>query len=287
MHEVKIIHVPKKPKLTEEPTSRLLLELFVRTLATLYYALHRIVADVRRQSFGAIALVLVIGLLAFKAERLLPGAEPAEYVDPLPQVPPPLEEYILATISKNETCEAEAAVKPKPALYTNKVGAIPQGYDHTQAIVWHLMAHESFRPEPYKDGAYPSVGFGLNLTPEHKKWGAQVLGLKTFPSKLTWDQGKALLYAHVNLLWDKCDPRLTPQQKVAWIVHAYNRGQGSARNIFGCCKAKTGCGSPNPRIKVSHTKRRQWEARAWRGKLTKIDIEKDRQKVLQLEKRHK
>lgn len=276
MSKLQIINIGPKPP----STAQLIKELVRRFLHILEYYITIAYFCIRRLSHSIVGfLALAIALFgAFKSERVLPGAQPMEYCDPIPQlpspIPPTLDEYISATC---------AASKPsKPAKYKNRVGELPEGYDVYGTVVYHLIAHESFRPTAYPDGKYPSIGFGLNLTPTHKKWGARILGTKTFPKRITWEQGKKLLRAYIN---ERLAPEfpdnglLTPQQRVAKIVHSYNRGSGSADNVHNCCGGYKGCGSRDSDIRKAHTARRIWEGIAWRGGLTKEMIEKDRLKA--------
>ena len=277
MSKLQIINIGPKPP----STYSLIRELLRRLLHRLEYYITSIYFTARRLPANVVSmLALLLALFgAFKSERMLPGADPTEYCDPIPQLPSPLvptlDEYISATC---------AVSKPsKPAKFKNQVGQLPQGYDVYGVAVWHLIAHESFRPYRYADGKYPSTAFGLNLTPSQKEWGAKILGLKSFPNHVTWDQGKILLRAYIE---QKLAPQfpdnglLTPQQRVAKIVHAYNRGLGSADNVANCCGGRKGCGSRDKNIRSSHTARRIWETLAWQGKLTKAMIEKDRAKAI-------
>lgn len=274
MTPIRIIHTGPKPLSTRwlllELARRLIRAIDHYVTATYFYVRHKL----SHNAIGLLALALAT-FGAFRAERVLPGGElyarPHLCVDPLPQTVPTLEEATFASTKVT-----------KPAKYRNRAGQLPKGYDVYGTVVFHLIAHESFRPTAYKDGKYPSIGFGLNLTPIHKEWGARILGMKKFPKRITWEQGKKLLRAYIN---ERLAPEfpdnglLTPQQRVAKIVHAYNRGTGSANNIHNCCGGYKGCGSRDRDVRSAHTTRRIWEGIAWRGGLTPQMIEKDRLKA--------
>ena len=67
------------------------------------------------------------------------------------------------------------------------------GYSPFEIAMYFLKAHESFRPQKYPDGDYPSKGFGLNLTPEHIKWANKKLGFNCLSRDWTYEEGQKLL----------------------------------------------------------------------------------------------
>lgn len=286
MSNIRIIHTSVAPK--PVPTRILLAILWRRFINFLWYLWFTARTKIPQIYIMTAALGLVC-FMAFKSERMLPGAEPTcipippsvDYVDPLPQVAPTLQEYV-----ENVITTSQPSKPVKPAKYKNKVGAIPGNYSEYQVIIWSLMVDESFRPWRYPDGDHPSTAFGLNLTPEHKAWGAKKLGLKSFPSRVTWEQGKVLLAAYVaeHLAPVYKDQRLTPQQRVAKIIHAYNRGQASAKDVSNCCRARKGCGSKDPDIRKDHSRRRRFEVILMKGGLTIQMIEDLRAAAIAKEK---
>ncbi len=161
-------------------------------------------------------------------------------------------------------------------------------YSQYQIAMWYLKAHESFRPYEYDDGAYPSKGFGLNLTPNHTEWATKVLGFNAKSRNWTWDEGHKLLVAYWTKKRDKFlkeNNNLKPYQQTAILLHAYNTGKYT--NIRGCCGSTKGCGRKgegrNARIRKAHNERRDFEWRLYNNLVTNKEIEEFRQEAIALE----
>ena len=163
------------------------------------------------------------------------------------------------------------------------------GYSPYEILIWHLTAHESFRPFEYPDGKYPSKGFGLNLTPSHVNWASSKLGFPARSRNWTYKEAKFLLASYVE---EKIMPELRKKfpdksdfQLVALAAHKYNRG--NTRNIYACCNGRRGCGSSNRGIQDSHNRRREFEQKLWENRITKQDIEIERRKAIQVKVKSK
>lgn len=208
--------------------------------------------------------------------------------DNLPPDEPPISDEAasrvnMAVIELNQ--ENKPAPPPKAKAPQN---AAKPRYSQFEIAMWYLKAHESFRPHEYDDGAYPSKGFGLNLTPGHVKWASEVLGFPARSRDWTYQEGQKVLRAYWQKKRDKFladNKHLKPHQQTALLLHAYNTGKYT--NIRGCCGAKVGCGRKgdgrNARIRTAHNKRRQFEWRLYNNEVTNAEIEVIRQKAIEVE----
>lgn len=211
-------------------------------------------------------------------------------------VPIEVRDTVIKTVTRTKIKYVESPLSKRIVRDFTKAVSTPQvkkniktyhGYTPYQIMVWHLKAHESFRPHQYPDGDYPSKGFGLNLTPEHIKWAQSQLGFHPKKRDWTFDEGLKLLVAF-------CDEKtLTPLRKqypslndfqiVAYAVHKYNTGNVKR---FGYC-----CGSKSKKMRCgrklqSHHARRVEEIQLFSGKLSIETIEKWRKKAIDIEKRY-
>ncbi len=159
-----------------------------------------------------------------------------------------------------------------------------KGYTPYQIMMWHLKAHESFRPHQYPDGDYPSKGFGLNLSPEHIAWAKSQLGFHPKKRDWTFEEGQKLLIAyckeHTLDPLRKQYPKLNQFQIVAYACHKYNTG--NTRNFGFCCGSKSTkmrCG----RKSKAHHARRVFEVQLFNGTLPASKIEADRVKAINLQ----
>jgi len=173
-----------------------------------------------------------------------------------------------------------------PTLQVKKNIKTYHGYTPYQLMVWHLKAHESFRPYQYPDGDYPSKGFGLNLTPEHVKWAQAQLGFNPKKRDWTFDEGLKLLIAFCDektlTPLKKQYPKLNDFQIIAYAVHKYNTGNVKR---FGYC-----CGSKSTKMRCgrklkSHHIRRVEEIQLFNAKLPVKTIETWQQKAIDIENR--
>jgi len=175
-----------------------------------------------------------------------------------------------------------------------------QGYTPFQIGIWHLKTAESFRPNLYPDGKYPSIAFGYNL----------VHGKVEVPQ--TWESGTQLLYDTYNKVKKNIEDQsrfdeLDEWQKMAMICRFYNRGPASLPNfkisspklLKGCCNGTYTCGNlatsykikNGKRVKVyhiqeSHNPRRMFEYYIFTKQFDKINFEELKQKCIDLQNKH-
>jgi len=173
----------------------------------------------------------------------------------------------------------------KPPIENKKITTFKyKGYTPYQIMMWHLKAHESFRPHQYPDGDYPSKGFGLNLSPEHIKWAKSQLGFHPKKRDWTFEEGQKLLVAycqeHTLDPLKKQYPKLNPFQIVAYACHKYNTG--NIRNFGYCCGSKSTKMRCGRKSKAHHT-RRVFELQLFNGTLPASKIEADRAKAINLQ----
>lgn len=275
----------------ETSSITLLHELRMRLMTSLWYLWLKIRGTVIHITVSTCCALLVVGAALKTPEEankgvLTPIIE-ASIIDDVCK-PEPLfvsEENPIDEVAR-EVATPKKVGKKKASTYKGK-GAIPGGLSVFQATSWHLKSHESFRPRPYEDGAYPSIGFGLNLTGAHKTWGAGVLGLKRFPREITWEQGSKLLEAYINekLMPQVVGKGLTPQQQVATMVHIYNTG--NSKSVGGCCGKNVGCGARKKNIRKVHTSRRTTEIRWVNNRMTLEELHANQQRAAELQRRYK
>lgn len=155
-----------------------------------------------------------------------------------------------------------------------------EGLDVIYAGLVITAAYESFRERAYKDGKYPSVGFGFNLHPEHRGLFETLLHRSPCPQsdcmKTTVSKAEAVKllkhlfvrdYKHYLKKYSN-DERAA----LAAALRAYNRGVGSHNRHYvgSCCGAKVGCGHKDQRVRHSHMVRRLIETAILTGTAEQI-----------------
>lgn len=165
------------------------------------------------------------------------------------------------------------------------------GYTKYEKIIWALKTEESFRNKAYPDGDYYSIGFGFNMNPynknmlkklnkEHliKGWGKN--------ATTTWENSIELtqIFIDHNITPNLKDKNLTDDQYVAKALKFYNSGSFS---LGSCCRGKKSCGSRNKNIRVHHNKRRNFESRLYKGKITNKTWSQIRRKAINVEMNHR
>lgn len=195
--------------------------------------------------------------------------------------------YVESPLSKRIVKDFTKSIGYNPTLQAKKDIETYHGYTPYQIMVWHLKAHESFRPHQYPDGDYPSKGFGLNLTPEHVKWAQGQLGFHPKKRDWTFEEGLKLLVAFCDKKTltpiKKQYPNLNDFQVVAYAVHKYNTG--NVKRFGYCCGSKSTKMRCGRKMKAHHV-RRVFEVQLFNGTLPASKIEADRLKAIELEKRY-
>lgn len=198
--------------------------------------------------------------------------------------------YVESPLSKRivrDFTKSISTAKSSPKTSVSKDIKTYHGYTPYQIMVWHLKAHESFRPYQYPDGDYPSKGFGLNLTDEHIEWAQSQLGFHPKKRNWTFNEGLKLLVAFCDQKTltplRKQYPNLNDFQIVAYAVHKYNTG--NVRRFGYCCGSKSTKMRCGRKMKAHHA-RRVFEVQLFNGTLPKSKIEQDRQKAIDIENRY-
>lgn len=155
----------------------------------------------------------------------------------------------------------------------NSKEVVFEDYTTYQVVMWVLKADEGFRESWYQDGPYKAIGYGYNHLGkvERKRHAAKYMS----GGKISKSGANQLLVQ----TWSKIGvpANLCPTQKVAWILHCYNKG--SVKSVVWRCCGKTfgiGCGDG------IHTKRRQFEYNLWHNNLEEVKdyVEAARQKCI-------
>ncbi len=161
------------------------------------------------------------------------------------------------------------------------------GYSPFEITMFHLKAHESFRPYWYYDGQFPSIGGGYNLVN-----GIDFISEEIADGVYTFDEGMGVMHRLIEQYKQHIKakrPNVTEFQAVALAVHMYNTGKIETLNSrqSGCCGYKNGCGriaKKDKDIRNAHNARRAWELRLYNGQLTKKEIETDRKAAVTVDK---
>lgn len=180
------------------------------------------------------------------------------------------------TVYVNETSEVVVGNK---LIVPNRPFNV-EGLDALYAGLVITAAYESFREKAYKDGQYPSVGFGFNLHPDHRELFKRLLGRSPCPGgdcmKTTVSKDEAvILLRHVfSKDYQHYLSKYSSDERAALAaaLRAYNRGPGSHNRHYvgSCCGAKVGCGSKDLKIRTSHMVRRLIETSIITGTSSQI-----------------
>lgn len=162
-----------------------------------------------------------------------------------------------------------------------------QGYTPFEVGIWHLKTAESFRPNLYPDGKFPSIAFGYNL----------IHGKVKVPQ--TWKSGTELLYNTYGKVKKEIESQsrfddLDEWQKMAIICRFYNRGTGSmpafgfnkVKDLQYCNNGSYECIHKTEKIAKAHKERRMFEYYIFTHQFNKLDFKQLKQDCIDLQNRY-